>query len=365
MTRTAAALVAAALCALITLPHCDALGDLASLLAGRTAAAAPPAERAGQEPTATTNPLTNPEEAERFLLRGLGLRSRPRPSANASLPSFMLDLYKRMERMNQHAGLGCDYTDSKLAGNVIRSFPNKGSIIEQVSKFGHQRPFFCDREDQLSNMDAFPRAEKLNSAQIRVRLSRDLEGLTFVPKRYKVHIYRLLQDVNASVTHGDITQRQKMTELGRPTHHQNLAADAHARSKRAARANSRKSRNVVMAAETAKVGKRQSKASALCQRRKLYVNFYEIGWSDWIIAPPGYDAYFCDGKCPFPLHEQMNATNHAIIQTLVNSVNRKKVPSACCVPTQLSPVSMLYYDSNSNVVLRQYDDMIVDGCGCR
>lgn len=140
--------------------------------------------------------------------------------------------------------------------------------------------------------------------------------------------------------------------------------ERHSRTKRAAHSKSRKSRNTIMS-EGSKMSKRQAKAGALCQRRKLYVNFHEIGWSDWIIAPPGYDAYYCDGKCPFPLHEQLNATNHAIIQTLVNSVNEKKVPSACCVPTKLSPVSMLYYDSNSNVVLRQYDDMIVDGCGCR
>lgn len=38
---------------------------------------------------------------------------------------------------------------------------------------------------------------------------------------------------------------------------------------------------------------------------------------DWIIAPEGYAAFYCDGECSFPLNAHMNATNHAIVQTLV------------------------------------------------
>lgn len=34
-----------------------------------------------------------------------------------------------------------------------------------------------------------------------------------------------------------------------------------------------------------------------CCREKLYISFAEIGWSDWILHPPGYDAYFCRGSC--------------------------------------------------------------------
>lgn len=39
---------------------------------------------------------------------------------------------------------------------------------------------------------------------------------------------------------------------------------------------------------------------------------------DWIIAPKGYAANYCDGECAFPLNAHMNATNHAIVQTLVS-----------------------------------------------
>ncbi|XP_061405798.1 bone morphogenetic protein 2-like [Lethenteron reissneri] len=102
----------------------------------------------------------------------------------------------------------------------------------------------------------------------------------------------------------------------------------------------------------------------LCQRQPLYVDFREVGWDDWIVAPPGYNAYFCQGECPFPLADHLNSTNHAIVQTLVNSVNAS-IPRACCVPTELSPISMLYMDEYEKVVLKNYQDMVVEGCGCR
>jgi hypothetical protein len=102
-----------------------------------------------------------------------------------------------------------------------------------------------------------------------------------------------------------------------------------------------------------------------CRRHPLYVDFSDVGWNDWIVAPPGYQAYYCHGDCPFPLAHQLNTTNHAIVQTLVHSVNPKAVPKACCVPTELSPISMLYLDEYEEVVLKNYQDMVVEGCGCR
>lgn len=50
---------------------------------------------------------------------------------------------------------------------------------------------------------------------------------------------------------------------------------------------------------------------------------------DWIIAPEGYAAYYCEGECAFPLNSYMNATNHAIVQTLV---------SGACVPSGHAPL---------------------------
>lgn len=46
---------------------------------------------------------------------------------------------------------------------------------------------------------------------------------------------------------------------------------------------------------------------------------------EWIIAPEGYGAYYCSGECNFPLNAHMNATNHAIVQTLVHLNHPTKV----------------------------------------
>ncbi|KAG9332552.1 hypothetical protein JZ751_014650 [Albula glossodonta] len=56
---------------------------------------------------------------------------------------------------------------------------------------------------------------------------------------------------------------------------------------------------------------------------------------DWIIAPEGYAAYYCEGECAFPLNSYMNATNHAI----VHFINPETVPKPCCAPTQLHAIS--------------------------
>lgn len=102
-----------------------------------------------------------------------------------------------------------------------------------------------------------------------------------------------------------------------------------------------------------------------CQRKPLYVDFSNVGWSDWIVAPAGYDAYYCHGECHFPFPDHLNSTNHAVVQTLVHSINSDLAPKACCIPTQLKPISMLYLDDQNKVVLKSYQDMEVVGCGCR
>ena len=112
-------------------------------------------------------------------------------------------------------------------------------------------------------------------------------------------------------------------------------------------------------------GKRRKGHKNLCSRHPLYVDFNDVGWNDWIIAPVGYQAYYCNGQCPFPLSENLNTTNHAIVQTLVHSVDPRAAPPACCVPTSLNSMTILYVDEYDKVVLRVYDNMVVEGCGCR
>ncbi|XP_060622849.2 growth/differentiation factor 2 [Anolis sagrei] len=102
-----------------------------------------------------------------------------------------------------------------------------------------------------------------------------------------------------------------------------------------------------------------------CRRTSLRVNFKEIGWN-WIIAPQDYDAFECKGGCFFPLTDNVTPTKHAIVQTLVHYKNPKKAAKACCVPTKLDAISMLYKDNAGTPTLKyQYEGMKVAECGCR
>ncbi|XP_040844072.1 bone morphogenetic protein 7-like isoform X1 [Ochotona curzoniae] len=101
-----------------------------------------------------------------------------------------------------------------------------------------------------------------------------------------------------------------------------------------------------------------------CKKHVLYVSFRDLGWQDWIIAPEGYAAYYCEEESTFPLNSYMNATNHAIVQILVHFINLDTVPKPCCTPTQLNAISILYFNDSSNVILKKYRNMVVQACGC-
>uniref|UniRef100_A0A9L0K417 Bone morphotic protein 5 n=1 Tax=Equus asinus TaxID=9793 RepID=A0A9L0K417_EQUAS len=107
-----------------------------------------------------------------------------------------------------------------------------------------------------------------------------------------------------------------------------------------------------------------SEQKQACKKHELYVSFRDLGWQDWIIAPEGYAAFYCDGECSFPLNAHMNATNHAIVQTLVHLMFPDHVPKPCCAPTKLNAISVLYFDDSSNVILKKYRNMVVRSCGC-
>ncbi|KAM5227461.1 bone morphogenetic protein 10 [Ctenodactylus gundi] len=102
-----------------------------------------------------------------------------------------------------------------------------------------------------------------------------------------------------------------------------------------------------------------------CRRTRLYVDFKEIGWDSWIIAPTGYEAYECRGVCNYPLPQHLTPTKHAIIQSLVHFKNSQKASKACCVPTKLDPISILYLDKGIVTYKFKYEGMAVSECGCR
>ncbi|XP_055312602.1 uncharacterized protein LOC129574537 [Sitodiplosis mosellana] len=99
---------------------------------------------------------------------------------------------------------------------------------------------------------------------------------------------------------------------------------------------------------------RENERQSRCCRYPLRVDFRKFGW-DWIIAPDIYEAYYCAGECPIgflPKHP------HTYIYSLSSSF------SSCCSPRRLSPLSLLYFDDNKNVIHSIIPNMAVEKCGC-
>ena len=54
-----------------------------------------------------------------------------------------------------------------------------------------------------------------------------------------------------------------------------------------------------------------------CSRRNLRVDFADIGWSEWVIAPKAFEAYYCAGTCGFPMPKVGAQTRYCISYHLV------------------------------------------------
>lgn len=103
-----------------------------------------------------------------------------------------------------------------------------------------------------------------------------------------------------------------------------------------------------------------------CGRRSLLVSFADIGWSEWIISPENFEAYYCSGTCDLARVQDSSTTNHAIIQAVVKNIaGHSHLPSPCCVPDKLMPLSVLFFDEDKNVVLKVFPNMSVETCACR
>ncbi|XP_061880349.1 bone morphogenetic protein 3 [Entelurus aequoreus] len=59
-----------------------------------------------------------------------------------------------------------------------------------------------------------------------------------------------------------------------------------------------------------KARKKQWKEARKCSRRYLKVDFADIGWSDWIISPKSFEAFYCSGSCHFPMPKVGTHTKH-------------------------------------------------------
>ncbi|NXH21451.1 BMP3 protein, partial [Bucco capensis] len=143
--------------------------------------------------------------------------------------------------------------------------------------------------------------------------------------------------------------------------------DERAKSKKKQRKNHQKSQTLQFDEQTLKKARRkQWNEPRYCARRYLKVDFADVGWSEWIISPKSFDAYYCSGECQFPIPKALKPSNHATIQSIVRAVGVVPgIPEPCCVPEKMSSLSILFFDENKNVVLKVYPNMTVESCACR
>ncbi|XP_036302820.1 bone morphogenetic protein 8B [Pipistrellus kuhlii] len=360
-------------------------------------------------------------DLQREILAVLGLPGRPRPRAPpaaarlpASAPLFMLDLY--------HAMAGDDDEDGgprerRLGrADLVMSFVN---VVELDRSLGHPEPHWKEFHFDLTQI---PAGEALTAAEFRIYklpsahlLNRTLHISLFEVVRERANRESdlffldlqtlraedegwLVLDVTAASDHWLLNRSKDLglrlyleTEDGRSVDPglAGLLGRRAPRSKqpfmvtffragpgpgpiRAPRAVRPLRRRLLKTNELPQPhrlpgafdGAHGSHGRQVCRRHELYVSFQDLGWLDWVIAPQGYSAYYCEGECSFPLDSCMNATNHAIVQSLVHLMKPDAVPKACCAPTKLSATSVLYYDSSNNVILRKHRNMVVKACGC-
>ncbi|KAJ8288730.1 hypothetical protein COCON_G00013890 [Conger conger] len=351
-------------------------------------------------------------------LSSLGLTSRPKPAAQYPVPSLLWKIFKgpKMPEFSAQDNDPCTVSEFGVRGNIVRFVQDQGRILSVTSS---PCPG-CVEKLLFFNMSMLETAEQLTFAQLEIRLKQDMHPLSARAREQEVlsmslwkvlkatlkgispeTTRKLLLSQSIQLTPGSITLSLTDTVRSwrKPGRNYGLvlslrpdiAASATYASLNAASLNAMSPHRVdafpefhaslpeflaslvVVSLNPSQCRSRRRRSalylpvtpSNVCKPRRLYIDFKDVGWQDWIIAPQGYMANYCHGECPFPLSESLNGTNHAILQTLVHSLDSAGTPQPCCVPIKLSPISMLYYDNNDNVVLRHYEDMIVDECGCR
>ncbi|XP_067009844.2 bone morphogenetic protein 2 [Anabrus simplex] len=303
-------------------------------------------------------------EAELHLYR-MRSSARTRPSSVFSSPNYLIRVYQvldssRLDAPDEHRLLNVHYVGAHASGwqvfNVKQAVlswtsgaaPNLGLIVTASTLFGEE-----------VNVRFARRNEHHNSKQPILVLFDD------EPKKPLTHSK---EDSTTSTEHQYQTGYEGYFRYGDNAAHRNEVEDSY----ESEEDNSRRRKRSLHG--TSKINATQNESASstqeesereMCTRREMYVDFEHIGWSDWIVAPAGYSAYYCKGRCDYPLELSRYPTNHATVQSIVHHLGLvADVSKPCCVPSSLKNLTLLYLDENSNVIMKVFEDMVADSCGC-
>lgn len=103
-----------------------------------------------------------------------------------------------------------------------------------------------------------------------------------------------------------------------------------------------------------------------CSKHAFDATYQQLGWpgSDvTVIAPNPPNFKFCHGHCrsPYGGNHEIYTRHAEIIAALKAYDRRSDIPSPCCVPTQLNPMSLIY-ERGGIISMTCFQD--VGTCGC-
>ncbi|KAK5646801.1 hypothetical protein RI129_005265 [Pyrocoelia pectoralis] len=362
-------------------------------------------------------------EMELEILNLLGLPNRPRRGVNTPLrksaPRFLMDVYRSLMEKNEDETSRFDRSvDLYISGEEQTAIDESDIIMTFESINHHLSGVRHERGKRLwFNLTEVPVQNEIVGAELRIYQNNVNNSVSHPDTSYVVTAYQLIKSeegereleyITAVNTTGGFTGWLELnltdslsTWVAFPKSNKGLYLSVHPAEKAAREVRPEdiglvtikgddetqpfmvaflKATNYVKARTTREIRrarktdyptlmKNPSEVVAThdwrsCKINTLYISFKDLKWQDWIIAPDGYAAYYCSGECNFPLNSHMNATNHAIVQTLVHLMSPVKYPKPCCAPTKLTPISVLYFLDESNVILKKYKKMVVKSCGC-
>ncbi|XP_001368297.1 growth/differentiation factor 3 [Monodelphis domestica] len=337
-----------------------------------------------------------PQFEEASLLQVMGLDKVPSPRMAQPVPSILMKIFQERQKA---AAIGhyqklCYVKELGVPGNLIRLFQDQGALFHPKEV---TQALPCTQKFLFFNLSVIAQDEQLMMAQLDVRLRtnaynspyQNLELMVSIVQGPALQsdqklIFRFLP-WSQRVLHVDLLDVVKEWNFS-PQSNLGLVLELLPRGNKVTIQpqdtcdNWRQSIQASLLVVTltpqecphfshfarkrrAIYSTRESTSTHLCRRHQMVVKFEDLGWHKWIIAPKEFRTSYCQGDCPFSLMNIFNSSNYAFLQTIMNS-KAPKIPKAACIPTKLSPISMLYYDNDGNIVLQHLEGMVVDECGC-
>uniref|UniRef100_F6SFS6 Growth differentiation factor 1 n=1 Tax=Equus caballus TaxID=9796 RepID=F6SFS6_HORSE len=315
------------------------------------------------------------------LLQALGLRDAPRDAPTPRpVPPVMWHLFRRRDPQESRTNLRrtppgatlrpCHLEELGVAGNIVRHVLDRGAPArppEPASAAGH-----CPEWTVVFDLSAVEPAERPSRARLELRFA----AAEATAGGWELSVARAAEGAGP----GPVLLRQAVLALGTPVRAELLGA-AWARNASAPRSlrlslalrprvppPARACRGLAAAGDP-----RPAPVHPLARPRREAEPAVG-GLPRGGLAPLGHRAArflanYCQGQCALPAALSgpggPPALNHAVLRALMHAAAPGAAGLPCCVPARLSPISVLFFDNSDNVVLRHYEDMVVDECGCR